>query len=169
MIVVLLFAWVLTILGLPGNWLMVVVTAIYAWLTPADSSAALGWKTIVALLILAALGELLELLAGALGTARAGGSRRGAVLALLGSLLGGFFGLLVGVPLPLIGSLVGAVLFAGLGALAGALVGESWTGRDLAASWRIAKRAFVGRLLGTLGKVTIGGLMVLVVIVALVL
>ncbi len=60
--------------------------------------AAIGWKVVVALVVLAMLGEILELLAAAGGTARAGGSRRGAALALVGSIIGGLLGVFIGVP-----------------------------------------------------------------------
>ncbi|MGA2617996.1 MAG: DUF456 domain-containing protein [Thermoguttaceae bacterium] len=167
LIVVLAASWLLTLLGLPGNWLMVAAVALYAWLAPAHGLAALGWKTVSALLVLAALGEIGELLAGAVGTARAGGSRWGAALALLGSLVGGMLGIVVGLPVPLVGPILAAVLFAALGAMAGALLGETWSGKGPAASWRIAKRAFQGRLAGTLAKMLLGALMIAVVVVAM--
>ena len=138
-------------------------------MVPAGSPAALGWKAVVALLVLAAVGEIVELVAGAMGVARAGGSRRGAVLALLGSIAGGILGVFIGLPLPLIGPIVAAVLFAGLGAMAGAMLGEISTGRELGTSWRIAKLAFWGRLAGTLGKMLLGAVMVAVVVAALLL
>jgi uncharacterized protein YqgC (DUF456 family) len=169
LILVLLACWPLTLLGMPGNWLMAAVTAVYACLVPAQSKAALGWKTVVALLVLAALGEIVEILAAAMGVAKAGGSRRGAVLALGGSLIGGIVGIFVGVPIPVIGSVVAAVLFAALGAMAGAALGETSAGRDAGTSWRIAKLAFWGRLAGTAGKIILGAVMIVVVIAALVL
>ena len=169
LIIVLLASWVLTLLSLPGNWLMVTATAVYAYLVPAGSRAAIGWKVVVAILVLAALGEVVELLAGAAGAARAGGSRRGAALALLGSLVGAIVGVVVGLPIPLAGSVIAALLFAGLGAMAGAILGEVWVGRNLGASWQIGAAAFRGRLIGTLGKMLIGGLIVATVIAALVL
>jgi uncharacterized protein len=167
LIAVLLASWLLNLLSLPGNWLMVAATAVYACLVPAESAAALGWKTIVALLFLAALGELVELLAGAMGTTRAGGSKRGAGLALAGSLAGGILGVFVGLPVPLVGSLLAAVLFAALGAMSGAVLGEIWFGKSLEASVGIGKAAFWGRLFGTLGKVLVGAVMLAVVVVAL--
>jgi uncharacterized protein len=165
LIVVLLACWMLTLVGMPGNWLMVVATAIYACCMP----AALGWKVVVLLSMLAALGEIIELLAGAMGAAKAGGSRRGAVMALAGSIIGGIVGVFIGVPIPLVGPVLAAVLFAGLGALVGAICGETWAGRDLSSSWKIAKLAFWGRLAGTLGKMLLGALMVAVVVAALLL
>lgn len=168
LLIVLLIFWLLTVVGVPGNWLMVAATAIYAWLVPQQAAASFGWGIVLAVALLAALGELLEAVAGALGVAKAGGSRRGAVLALLGSLAGGLLGMVVGLPIPLVGQLVAAVLFAGIGALLGAMLGERWKGRDLDKSWAVGKGAFWGRLLGTLGKVVVGSIMIVVVAVALV-
>ena len=93
LIVVLLACLALTISGMPGNWLIVAATAIYALLAPAKWSVAIGWKPIVVLLVLAGLGEVIELLAAAGGTARAGGSRPAAVLALAGSIIGAVLGI----------------------------------------------------------------------------
>ena len=61
LVITLLVGWFLTLLGLPGNWLMVVATAIYAYPIPVQSPAALGWRTVVAILVLATLGEIVEL------------------------------------------------------------------------------------------------------------
>ena len=163
----LVLCWLLTLLGLPGNWFMAGLAAVYAWLGPAQGHLALGWRTIVALLVLALLGEIVELLAGAVGVAKAGGSKRGAAMALVGSILGGMIGVVVGVPIPLIGSLVAAVLFAGLGAMIGAALGEIWIGQEPGKTWRIAQRAFWGRLAGTLGKIILGAVMIAVVLAAM--
>jgi uncharacterized protein len=168
LIVVLLVCLALTLFGLPGNWLIVVTTVIYAWLTPAGSPAAIGWKPIAILLVLAVAGELVELLAATVGTTKAGGSRRGAALALACSVIGAVVGIFVGLPIPLVGSILAAILFAGLGALTGAMLGELWAGKDWDASWRIGKAAFRGRLAGSLAKMCLGLMMVAVVIVALI-
>jgi uncharacterized protein YqgC (DUF456 family) len=169
LILVLLACWAFTLIGLPGNWLMVAATAVYAFLTPAQSPAALGWKMVLALLVLAILGEIVELVAGAMGAGKAGGSRRGAVLALLGSLIGGILGIILGLPIPLVGSMLAAVFFAALGAMAGAAIGEFGAGQSLGTTWKIAKAAFWGRLAGTLGKTILGALMIVVVVTALLL
>ena len=165
----LLACWFLTLLGMPGNWLMVAAAAVYACLMPAQGPATLGWKTVVALLVLAALGEIVELLAGAMGAGRAGGSKRGAAMALVGSVLGAILGMFLGLPVPLVGSVLAAVLFAALGAMVGAILGETWSGKSVGTSWQIAKAAFWGRLTGTVGKMLLGAVMVLIVVVALLL
>jgi uncharacterized protein len=168
LVVTLLAGWLLTLLSMPGNWLMVLATAVYAYFIPPDSRAAIGWKVVVAILIMAILGEVVELVAGAAGTAKAGGSRRSVLLALTGSILGSILGLFVGLPIPVLGSVIAALLFAGVGALAGAMLGEMSVGRNLDASWRIGKAAFRGRLTGTLAKTAVGTAILLVVVVALI-
>ena len=145
--------WLLTLLSMPGNWLMVAAVALYAYLVP-DGRLDIGWPTVATLLGLAVLAEVLEFAAGALGAARAGGSKRAALLGALGSMIGALFGAASGVPVPVVGSMVGAVLFACVGALAGAMLGEAWKGRDFDHSLRVGQAAFWGRLLGTLAKVT---------------
>jgi uncharacterized protein len=167
LIVVLLAGWILTLLNMPGNWLMVLAVAVYSCLMPSGSSAAIGGKTVTAILVLAVLGEVVELAASAAGTTKAGGSRRGALFALVGSMFGAFLGIFVGVPIPIVGPIFGALLFACLGAMAGAIFGEISAGKGLNTSWRIGKAAFAGRLAGTLGKILLGTAIVLVAIVAL--
>ena len=156
-------------MGLPGNWLMAAATVIYAWLTPAGYAVALGWRTVVTVVVLAVLGEIIELAAGALGVARRGGSRRSAVLALAGSLVGSVLGVVIGVPIPVVGSVVAAVFFAGIGAMAGAILGELSVGRTPGAGWQVGKAAFWGRLAGTLGKMLVGAVMIAVVVAAMLL
>lgn len=168
LIVILLACLALTLFGMPGNWLIVAVTAVYACLKPAGSPAAIGWQPVAVLFVMAVLGEIVELLAATMGTAKAGGSRRGAALALVCSVIGAVVGIFVGLPVPVVGSILAALLFAGLGALGGAMLGERWAGKDWNASWQIGKAAFRGRLAGTLGKMFLGVMMVVVVIVALI-
>ena len=162
-IVLVAAGWLMTWLGLPGNWLILAAAAGYLFLVPGELRIGIGWMIVVGLGVLASLGELLELAAGALGVAKAGGSRRGTVLALIGSMLGGIVGIFIGVPIPVIGSLVAAVLFGGLGALLGALAGERWKGKDFDESLQVGKAAFVGRVLGTGAKILCGTLMVVLV------
>ena len=168
LVLALMCGWVLTLLAMPGNWLMVTAAAAYMLLVPPGSPAAIGWGTVAVLAALATVGEIVELVAAALGVARIGGSRRGALLALVGSMFGAMAGVVLGLPIPLVGSVVAAVLFACVGALAGAMLGETWKGRSLGESWRIGKGAFWGRLLGTATKIMIASIMVVFTLVKLV-
>lgn len=163
------FCWALNIAGLPGNWMVVGLAALYAYLVADGSRVDVGWPVVIVLLVLALVGELIEFAAGAVGATRAGGSKRGAALSLLGSLLGGLAGMFVGaaIPIPVIGPVIGALFFASLGALVGAVLGEKWKGRDLEESLRIGNVAFWSRLAGTLGKIGVGAVMIAVLIAAL--
>src|SRR4051812_37870152 len=129
LIVVLPILWLSNFLGLPGNWFIVAAAGLYAWLMPTDVRVAIGWPVVGVVASLAVLGEVVELAASAAGVRKVGGSRRGAVLALFGSVADAIAGLFVGIPVPVVGSLLAAFLFAGLGALAGAMLGEMWKGR----------------------------------------
>jgi uncharacterized protein YqgC (DUF456 family) len=151
--------WSLNLLGLPGNWLIVAASVLYAWLTAEPVNEAMRWTVVAVVAGLAILGEAVEFFASATGVKRAGGSRRGAVLALAGSAVGAITGLFVGIPIPVVGSIVAALFFAGLGALLGAMLGEVWAGRSWEASWEVGQAAFWGRLLGTMAKTLIGGVM----------
>jgi uncharacterized protein len=160
--------WFANLLGLPGNWLIVAATALYAWLIPEGSRAAIGWPTVGVATGLAVLGEIAELAASAAGVKKLGGSWFGAILALVGSVAGAIMGVFIGIPVPIVGSLLAALLFGGLGALAGAVVGETLRGQSIEKTLRIGQAAFWGRLIGTLAKVLIGAIMVGVVVVAMV-
>jgi uncharacterized protein YqgC (DUF456 family) len=168
LVLVALAGWISQLVGLPGNWVVVLAAAVYAWALPGDGRPAIGWNTVIALAALAVLGEVIEFAAGALGVTKAGGSRRGALLALVGSLIGAMVGIFVGLPIPIVGSLAAAIIFGGLGAMAGAILGESWKGRDFESGLEIGKAAFIGRTLGTVAKLLVGGVMIVVLLVALV-
>lgn len=167
-VLALLAGWTLTLFSLPGNWLIVVSAAVYAWLVPDELRWDIGWWTVLALVVLALLGEALEFAAGALGAARVGGSKRGAALAIVGSMAGAVAGAMIGLPIPVVGSVVAAIAFAGVGAMLGAMLGETWKGRSLGQSWKVGQGAFWGRMLGTLAKTIVGSAMVAVGLVALV-
>ncbi len=161
-------SWFATLVGLPGNWAIVCAMALYVFLGPQTGSLAIGGVVLAILLATALLGEAAEVLAAALGVTKRGGSKRGAAMALVGSLVGGITGLFVGTPIPVIGSVVASLALAAFGALLGAVIGEQWAGRDIAHSLKVGEAAFWGRLLGTLAKLLFGAVMVTVVCVALV-
>lgn len=153
-----IIGWTANILGLPGNWL-VVSAAAFAWWWYSDGERLhVGLTALVAIVVVAALGELLEFMAGALGASRLGGSRRGTLLAIVGAIAGAITGLFFGalIPIPLLGPLIVSVLLGASGAFAGAVSGERWAGKDWGTSLQIGSAAFWGRLLGTVGKSVCG-------------
>lgn len=159
-----LFFWSLNLVGLPGNWLIVLATVLYAWLTSKLDSFGLGFAAVAVVTALAVFGEILELVASAIGVKRYGGSRRSAILALCGSLVGAITGLFVGIPIPVVGPVIAAILFAGFGAFGGAALGELAGGRSFEASWDVGWAAFCGRVVGTLAKTAVGAAMAVVAI-----
>ena len=160
--------WVMTLLGLPGNWLMVAAAGLYAWLGPSAGVAGFSLGFLVALVAIAGLGELAEMAASMWGTRRAGGSRRAAVFALIGSLAGAVIGVMVGIPIPIVGPPVAAILGGALGALAGAGFGEHSRGESPEQAWRVGHAAFWGRVLGTGVKTVAATVIAVAMVVALI-
>lgn len=165
-IILILVFWLLNLIGLPGNWMIVAIAILWAIFGPLDYR--FHWAVPVVLVVLALLGELIEFLASVLGTKKLGGSTRGATLSVIGSMIGGLVGAVFGipVPIPLVGMLIGSILFAAIGAWVGATIGEKWVGKPTKQSLKIGGAAFVGRLLGTIGKLVMGSTMAVICIVA---
>ena len=101
--------------------------------------------------------------------AQAAAAPAGGFKDLHGLITGAIVGLGVGLVVFFIIWLVSAILFGGIGAMVGAVLGESWKGRDFDTSIQIGKAAFVGRLLGTVGKQIVCTLMVIVALGAMLL
>lgn len=147
-------AWLLlVVIGLPGNWLMVLGTLAVAW-WQWDAVAGrpiIDVPVLVTIVVLALLGEISEFLAGVAGSKAAGGTRRGAVGALVGALVGGIVGTFV-IPVPVLGSLAGTCFGAAVGAWGLELSG----GHSLRAAVCSGAGAGVGRFFGTLAKLVAG-------------
>ena len=165
-IVAVIIFWALNFLGLPGNWLIVIIAIAWTLVGPQDIN--FHWAVPVALGFLAMIGELIEFLTSVLGTKKLGGSTRGATLSVIGSIVGGIIGAIFGIPIPipLVGMVIGSVLFAAIGAWVGASLGEKWIGKSTEESLKIGGAAFVGRLVGTAGKLMVGSTMVVLTIAA---
>lgn len=150
---------VFTLMALPGNWLILIITFLFSMHFPATSSLSIGWGVLITMGVLATVGEVLEFFLGAASLAK-GGSKRGAFWALIGSIIGSVGGGAVLSIVPLLGTAVGLVLGAALGAMVGAVLGERSLGKDSEESMRLGKVAFWGRLLGSVSKIVIAGLLV---------
>lgn len=155
----------LNLLTLPGNWLMVATTMLLAW-WQWDAAKAAGDQmfsipTLVAIVALAALGEVVEFFAGVAGARKAGSTRWGSAGALLGGIVGAVAGTFV-IPVPVLGSLIGACAGACLGAWGMELLG----GREMRPSIRAGIGGGVGRLGGTVLKSFLGVLIWIIVAVA---
>lgn len=137
-------------LGLPGTWIMLAI------LLGGVGLDLVGLGVWAALVVVAGLAELAELLIVRRTSARYGGSRG----AFWGAILGGFAGVVVGlpVPAPLVGPLLGGLL----GTFAGAAAVTLWQTRQLRSARRVGWGVLVGRALAAAAK-TAAGLVVLVV------
>ncbi len=150
---------VLTLLQMPGNWLMVLLTVAMAWWQ--WNAGMFSLWTLGAIVALALAGEIIEFFSSARGARKAGGSRWGS----FGSLVGAIAGAIVGtfaIPVPVLGTLAGTCG----GAFAGAWAMETLVGGQAKRAVRIGVGAGVGVLKGTAAKVTIGILIWIVVAVA---
>jgi uncharacterized protein YqgC (DUF456 family) len=144
------------IMGLPGLWLMVISYVGYALATGWDTYV--GWPSITVLVLLGLGAELVEFLAGAAGSAAAGGRKRGMLGAVVGAVIGG----IVGTPiLPIVGTIVGACAGAFVGAAA-----MEFTDKDAAHAYRVGIGAFKGRFWGIVWKSAFGLLMFFVAAIA---
>lgn len=140
----------ITIVGLPGTWLIAAGSIVIAICNPLWSDHVLwSWVVIGIVLGLAVCGEIIETLAAGVGAKAGGGTKRGMVGAILGSMLGAFACTFF-IPVPLVGTLIGAIV----GAFVGALLGEL-SHKEVASKGELAKSATgaaIGRVLGILGK-----------------
>ena len=159
--------WMLTLMGLPGTWLMVAGAGLYYWVAPTCGPTELSASSAIAMLLLATFGEIAEFAAGAWGARRAGGSRRAALFGLIGSIAGAIGGALVGLPIPVFGAPIAALLGGALGALLGAGLAEHSLGEDSKQSLRVGKAAFLGRLLGTGAKSLVATMLAVIGVIAL--
>ena len=152
LLLIMLAGLFVNIVGLPGLWLMVVAYVGYALATGWDTYV--GWPSIVTLVLLGLGAELVEFLAGAAGSAAAGGRKRGMLGAVVGAIIGG----IVGTPIiPIIGTIVGACA----GAFVGAAVME-FADKDAAHAMRVGIGAAKGRFWGIVWKSAFGIVMFLV-------
>jgi len=152
--------WLATVpFALPGNWLIVITTSLFAWWRWDDG--VFSPYTLIAITVLALLGELIELFAGMGGARRAGAGLHGSIGAFIGALTGAVLGTLL-IPVPFLGTVIGACLGAGLGA--GTF--ELSAGRPINKSLHLGLGAGLGQFLGAITKIGIGLLIWLIVAVA---
>lgn len=153
------FWLMLGLFALPGNWLIVISTVLFAWWQ--WDSKPFSIATLVIIVVLAIAGELIEFFAGALGAKTTGGSRRSALGAILGGIAGAITGTFL-IPVPPLGTLIGACI----GACIGALCMELTTGRKLKEAAVSGLGAGLGQFLGVNAKFLLGIAIWLIVAIA---
>lgn len=140
---------VLVLFGLPGNWLIVISTWLFAWWRWDEGIFSI--YTLVAISVLAVVGELFEFFGGMHGAKRAGASWPGSIGALAGAIMGAILGTFL-IPILFLGTLLGACIGAGLGAWAL----EFSRGKKMEQSVRYAVGAGLGEFLGITSKFALG-------------
>lgn len=151
--------WLSNLFSLPGNWVLLGLVALFAFLAPETSDRGVSWTAVGIMAALAVIGEVIEFAAGAAGAAKQGASRRSILLSLVGGVAGSILGATAGIPIPVVGSMIGALLGGSIGAFAGAYFGEVWNEQTHSTGVAVGKAAFIGRLWGTVGKFAIGAVM----------
>lgn len=141
-----------TLMALPGNWAIVLLGAAFAWLVP---ESGLSWYGVAAAAVLAIVGEVVELAAGAAGAAKLGAKRRSMFLSMVATIVGSIVGSFL-VPIPIVGTVIGALGGGAIGAYLGAYAGELSAGTDKHTGHKIGGAAMKGRILGTMAKLMIG-------------
>ncbi len=134
---------------LPGNWCMTGLLCIFLLASNFDHGPT--WKSAIACVVLAGIGEILELVMGSAKAAKKGASRRAMAISMAMSFVCSIAGTFV-IPIPVVGSVIGAILGAAIGAFAGAWLGEAWKGTEPALRAEIGTAAMIGRLLGMFAK-----------------
>lgn len=144
----------LNVFGLPANWIILCLA--FLWKLACPGATNLGFTFWKILIFLALCGELLEFFLQIIKARRYGSSSSGTWAGMFGAILG---------------AILMAPLFWGIGALIGALLG-AWTGCYLMEITRgrpprealdAAFGAMLGRFLGTVCKIGIGGAMIVVI------
>jgi len=142
-------------LGLPGNWVILGIAVLKAFLSDFQGLT-LTW--LIVLLALVLLGEAIEFFLGVYMAKRYGASKWGMYGAFFGGLIGGIVG---SFPFPVIGTMIGAFI----GAFLGAFLCEYAYRMRSDVSFQAGIGAFIGRILAIVLKLEIGIAMVLIIII----
>ncbi len=140
----------MVLLNLPGNWVMIGFTLLFAWWQ--WDRGVFSVATLVLVVVLAFLGEIIEFFAGMGGAKRSGASWKGALGAFAGGIAGGILGTFL-VPVPVFGTLIGACAGAGIGTW---IVEHAILGKTMDESVQSGMGAGIGVFVGTLSKFAIG-------------
>ena len=160
MLVLLNIVWLaLVVFGLPGNWLIVISTFLFALWRRSDGVFSI--YTLIVLIALCIIGELVEFFSAMGGARKAGAGWVASFGAIAGAITGAILGTIL-IPIPFFGTLLGAC--AGAGVLAWGL-GFSG-GKEMPDSVRHGVGAGLGQFLGTSTKVALGCVIWLIVAVA---
>jgi uncharacterized protein YqgC (DUF456 family) len=144
---------------LPGNWLMLATTYLFAWWQRDNGIFSVPFLVIVT--VMALIGEVIDFFSGPGGAKKAGSGWRGAGGAMLGAMVGGIFGTGL-IPIPILGTILGVCFGAGIGTW----IVERSVGKENKDSIRSGVGAGTGVLVGILTKFIIGCVIWLLITIA---
>lgn len=154
LIIVLLCSISLTMIGLPGNLIVLLAALAYGYW---EGFHYFSMTFLLILLGAFIIGETAEFISGALGATREKASGWTVVAAVFGAIMGAILGTFI---IPLIGSFLGAMA----GAFAASYGAEYFITRDADKAKRVAQSVMLGQIVGMIVKFTIGIGMVVAVI-----
>lgn len=143
-IIVLLGGVIMTIIGLPGNTLILLTGLIYGFYEHFEN---IDYAILVIAFGMYIIAEVIEFVAGLLGAKKEKASKRAMLAPFIGTIIGGIWGTAL---LPIIGSLLGALL----GAFVSSLFAEYSKTKDLTQAKRVAKGVLKGQVIAILVKTT---------------
>lgn len=150
--VILLSGVVMTMVGLPGNMIIVLTAVGYGYYNEFQQVSYFVLAIVGGLFVLS---EVIEFVAGALGAKKEKASKRAIIAAFLGTFAGGIGGTLI---LPIIGSIIGALV----GAFASAALAEYTKEKDEEQAKRVALGVLKGQIFGMILKTTTAVAMVII-------
>lgn len=143
--------------AVPGTWLMVIATAAFAWLLRDHNVISI--YTLIAITVLATIGEILEFFGGMGAAKKAGAGFWGSVGAIAGAITGAVLGTFL-IPIPIIGTLVGSAI----GAAVGSAILSGTKGQNKRT--KVAMHAGIGQFAGSSMKLFVAVVIWFVIAVA---
>ncbi|MBX3378257.1 MAG: DUF456 family protein [Phycisphaeraceae bacterium] len=147
LLIVAVIGFVLTIATLPGTWFILGMAVLVHWLW--GEPPVLNMWNLGACFAAALLAEVAELALSAVGAAKYGGGKSGAIGSIIGGVVGAIAGTLV---VPILGTIVGGVIGAGVGAV---VLEKGVAQRSWGQAARIGQGAAVGRAVSVVMKAAV--------------
>lgn len=142
--VIILSGVIMTLIGLPGNLLIVMIGLAYGYY---DNFVHVNVIVLISVSLAFVVSECIDFIAGVMGAKKEKASKRSMIAAFLGTVLGGIGGTFI---LPIIGSIIGALV----GAFAAAALAEYTKKNDKEQAKRVAVSVVKGQIFGIVIKLT---------------
>ncbi len=142
--IIILSGIVMTLIGLPGNVLIVIIGIAYGYY---DGFVHINYVMLASIIVAFIISEGIEFIAGVMGAKKEKASKRSMIAAFLGTILGGIGGTFF---LPIIGSIAGALV----GAFAATALAEYTKEKDKERAKRVAISVVKGQIFGMIIKLT---------------